>query len=153
MTPARIGQILDTADLLEGLAREGPRARAAARYLRHADSWPQGRRGAGDAQVRLAARPRRIRQERVAEQLSLLTDGRVPTWKFAPPTLLGITAAEKLIKDDARAQAPKGKKTQAVEEVGVRLARLTTKRSTASCRWWPRTTRAPRTRRVWYSRA
>jgi uncharacterized protein DUF2800 len=51
---------------------------------------------------------------------------------FVHTSLLGITEVEKMVKDDAREHAPKGKKKEAVEEAVRKLAFLTTKRSSGN---------------------
>lgn len=68
----------------------------------------------------------------VAASLSKITDGRVAPEVFRPPALVGVTEAERLIKDDARAQAPKGRAKKAVEDAVEQMAFLTTKKSSGA---------------------
>lgn len=129
MTPARVGEVLAKANLLEAWI-EKVKERGLA--LATAGVKVPGRKLVESRATRkfdLPNDPDELDVERVAIRLSELTDHRVHINQFLPPTLLGIMAAEKLIKDDARAQAPRGKKTQAVEEVGGKLAFMTTKKS------------------------
>lgn len=84
----------------------------------------------------------------VAAQLSCLTNERVARETFLPPTLVGITEAEKLLKDDARTAAPKGKVKEAVSEVTKQMAFLTTKKSSGNLSLVPEDNSRPAFMRV-----
>lgn len=68
----------------------------------------------------------------VAARLAEITENRVKPSDFTQMKLKGIGDTEKLLKDDARENAPKGKKKEAVEAVTKQFAFLTTKKSSGT---------------------
>lgn len=68
----------------------------------------------------------------VARNLAKIAEGRIAAINFTQRKLLGIGDTEKLLKDDARENAPKGKKKEAVEAVTKQFAFLTTKKSSGT---------------------
>lgn len=66
-----------------------------------------------------------------AGRLAEITKIHLPE-RFYKMVLVGITEAEKIIKEDARFYAPKGKSKQAVEAAMEKFAFLTTKKSSGT---------------------
>lgn len=60
-----------------------------------------------------------------------------------PRSLIGITEAEKLVKDAFKANAPKGKKSKQAEIAGNAMALLTTKESSGNLKMVPESDPAP----------
>ena len=70
--------------------------------------------------------------EAVPAMLSRITDRQIDAGVFAPPTLLGIGETEKLLKDWARDNAPKGMKKTWLEDISKKFALLTIKQSSGT---------------------
>lgn len=78
--------------------------------------------------------------------LSRITDERIPPEEFMPPQLLGVTEIDKMLADDARASAPKGKVKEAVKAAKEKFALLTTKKSSGALSLAPVSDPRPETR-------
>lgn len=69
----------------------------------------------------------------IATMAAQATEGALEAQDFiAPQALLGITEAEKLVREAVREAAPKGQKKQAVERANQRLAEIMTKEPSQS---------------------
>jgi hypothetical protein len=128
LTPDRLAYILDAGDLVRDYI-EAVRAEAFRRAM--AGTHIPGRKVV-EAQARRSWEKAGSEQENAQTAVELFRISGLPPDKFMETKLVGITEAEKLMKDAVRERATKGKKKEAVEEAVAKMAFLTTKKSSGT---------------------